>query len=146
MKNNKAYYESSLAQDVKDAIVKFQGGFSDNVAWSEQFWSYVKSGHPCGYIGSEGRSKRRDQIVETLLRSQGLKDEGIAFWLTSTSGRHSMDDPPKKVAEFEAYFLPWAIEAFREVVVWSHPDHRGNLTSTMELKRQIFNNPEWGVR
>src|SRR5579872_1292546 len=134
----KRYYEGSLAPEVKAEIFKFQGGFSDNVAWNEDFHRYVSSGHPCGYIGSEGRSKARDRVVEIALKATGLGDRGTAVWLTSTSGRHLMDDPPRGSGDaFQAYVVDYVSDAFRQVTIWSHPDHGGSAKSTEELRKKI---------
>ena|ERR1700681_1441776 len=139
MDNYKNYYESSLSAEVKAEIVKFQGGFSDNVAWNDQFFDYVKSGHPCGYIGSDNRSKARDRVVELALRLTGLGDRGVSVWLTSGSGRHLMDDPPRGSGPaFQKHVTDYVSDAFRQVTIWSHPDHSGNLSSTQELHKKIF--------
>ena len=133
------YYEGSLSAQVMGEIFKFQGGFSDNVAWNEKFFNYVQDGHPCGYIGSSGRSKARDRVVEIALRSTGLGDRGVAVWLTSTSGRHLMDDPPRGSKEaFVKYVTEYVISAFEDVTIWEHPDHTGNLSSSIALRKRIF--------
>src|ERR1700674_1056810 len=114
----KRYFEESLSTEVKALITKFQGGFSDNVAWCDEFHQYVSSGHPSGYIGSSNRSKARDKVVELALRLTGLGDRGVSVWLTSGSGRHLMDDPPRGSGPaFQAYVTDYVKDAFRQVTI-----------------------------
>jgi hypothetical protein len=135
----KKWFEESLSAEQKAAVLDYQGGFSDNVAWCDEFHEYVNSHCIAGYIGSDGRSKARDRVVETVLREVGLGDRGIALWLTSTSGRHLMDDPPRGSKEaFVKYVIEYTKNAFKDVVVWSHPDHKGTLASTLDLRKKIW--------
>lgn len=118
---------------------KYKGGLSDLVYNSPHFQDYIKSGHAAGYIGEQTRTKGRDEIVEKALRNQGLNSDGIAFWLTSTSGRHMMDGVTKQTTneEFEKIVDEYANRAFMQVTVWSHPDHRGSMGDTIRLEGLI---------
>ena len=78
---------------------KFKGGFSDGLFNSENFQDYIKSGFVFGYIGSFSRKPGFDRIIEKGLRDEGLNDEGIATWLTSTNGRHIMDSVENKTTK-----------------------------------------------
>jgi len=68
-----------------------QGGLSRGVWWNSSLQRYITDGHPFGYVGHSRRTRLSDVVVESGLREQGLSDEGIAVWLTSTSGRHLGD-------------------------------------------------------
>lgn len=119
---------------------KWQGGFSKAVNDSYPFQEYVKHGNCCfGYIGSYNRTPGRDKALETILRNTGLGDAGIATWLTSTSGRHLMDDVVKTttLAKFKKRAKDSCLHAFQQVTVWSHPDHEGSFASTEKLKGAI---------
>lgn len=48
-----------------------------------------------GYFGSDNRTKKIDKLVVNQLRKEGLSNTEIAEWLTSTSGRHMMDNPDR---------------------------------------------------
>jgi hypothetical protein len=118
----------------------YKGGLSKDVYESFEFQGYIKRGMVFGYIGSSNRSESRDRIVEEELRATGLKGEGIASWMTSTDGRHLMDDPPHKLEAFREYVRKYVGNAFKKVVVWSHPDHTGKYSDTLELHKKIFGN------
>ena len=78
-------------------------------------------------------------MVELALRLTGLGDRGLACWLTSGDGRHLMDDPPRgSKQEFQKHVTDYVSDAFRKVTIWSHPDHKGNMSSTQELHKKIF--------
>jgi hypothetical protein len=120
---------------------ELRGGFTKGVVKSNAWARYVGKGENVwGYIGASNRTILLDKIVEKILREQGLKDEGIATWLTSGEGRHLMDDMPsmkniKKVMERVADYTD---DAFKKVTVWSHPDHDGMRSSTIDLMKKIF--------
>jgi len=115
----------------------YQGGFSDGVAKSDAFRKYVE-GNPnvCGWLGQSCRTKARDAILEAALRAQGLKDEGVALWLTSGSGRHLGDnvDRSTTIKAFQENALSYTANAFIDVTIWSHPDHTGMMASTSEIR------------
>ena len=129
---------------------KFKGGFSDEVFESYEFQNYVTNSdgetkeYTCGYIGAFNRTVSRDKIVEQALRDTGLGDNGIACWLTSTDGRHLMDDPAKNLKEFKKRVTDYVKGAFENVTVWGHPDHEGTLASTIELRKKIFGEKDNG--
>lgn len=129
-----------VEQKKKTKSTKFKGGFSDGVFDSYHFQKYIQDGRPSGYIGASGRSKEKDKIVEEALRKTGLKDDGIAMWLTSGDGRHMMTDGAvmKNMNEFKKHVEEYTKDAFKKVTVWAHPDHRGTLGSSIELHKQIF--------
>lgn len=73
-----------------------QGGLSNGVWWNSALQSFTQAGGMHGFVGhscrkNPCRKNRLDAVVEQMLREQGLSDEGIAVWLTSTSGRHLGD-------------------------------------------------------
>jgi len=114
----------------------YAGGFSKGVVESYPFKRYTAADVGVGgYIGSSSRTKRRDKIVEEMLRETGLKDWGIAEWLTSGDGRHMMDNVDRKTSEqaFRKKAKAYTKNAFIKVAIWSHPDHGGTLASTIAL-------------
>lgn len=121
---------------------KFQGGLSEGVFLSHEFQRYVSQAggkFVAGYLGDSTRSAARDRFVELALRRTGLGDNGVACWLTSTAGRHMMDDVPRGAGSlFKAHVLKWTKNAFREVTIWSHPDHRGSAADSARLAEKIF--------
>lgn len=69
-----------------------RGGISKNV-WNTQYMQdYISTGYACGYIGSYARNNARDIIIEEVLREHKIDNEGIAMWLSSSCGRHFMDN------------------------------------------------------
>ena len=120
---------------------KLTGGFSKEVTETHEFKDYANSKYPSGYIGAHNRSTNKDKIVENALRATGLGDHGVAVWLTSGDGRHMMDDIGRTIAEFKERVNEYTKNAFINVTVWSHPDHRGSLLSSDELKRLLSNPP-----
>jgi hypothetical protein len=118
---------------------KFKGGLSHGVINAEPAKSYIGTGgFVGGYLGHAVRTTERDKAVESHLRAQGLGDSGIATWLTSTSGRH-LGNAMEGVAvkDLKAVLDRNAGGAFKDVVVWSHPDHAGTMASTNELHDKI---------
>ncbi len=138
---------SNLIEFDDGLLKKYKGGFSKEVTESFNFKEYTleKDGHPkkaiCGYIGCLERTKKRDKIVEEHLRKQGLGDEGIACWLTSTAGRHLMDNVYRKTSleMFAKIVFESTKDAFINITVWNHPDHEGSWDSTQKLKQKLFN-------
>jgi len=129
---------SRLPQNIRQRLVnrrKYQGTLSDNLVQSNAYKRYIDEGHPGGYFGAVTRSPEIDSYVEGRLRSLGLKDEGTAEWLTSTTARHMMTDKPTK-ARIDEYTK----NAFMDVLVWSHPDHTGSLASSQSIADQIKKN------
>lgn len=121
-----------------DYVKEYQGGLSDDVIYSYRAIEYLSNNkYAAGYFGATNRSPRRDKIVEKCLREVGLDNNGIAYWLTSTSGRHLMDDPGKNLNEFKQRVKKYTERAFIEVLIWSHPDHRGTIKSTNDLLEKI---------
>ena len=97
-----------------------QGGLSHEV-WNDQYLKeYVESGIVAGYIGASTRTKRSDVVLERLLRKTGMRVHHIAEWMTSTSGRHMMDDVSKSMDEAELVkeMAPYAKEAPHEMLSW----------------------------
>ena len=90
-----------------------------------------------GYLGSCYRSLRRDQFLEKILRERGLDSNGIVFWLSSNSARHLMNDEPRKLKEFKKATYFSTEDAFLKVLIWSHPEHKGNFKSTQDLHKKI---------
>jgi len=119
----------------KQIIKKYKGGLSLEVIKSRVVQRYCMSDNPCGYIGSSSRTKWHDKVIEVKLREEGLGSEGIGVWLTSTSGRHLMDNPEKR--KFEDRVGDYCKNAFVEVTIWSHPDHTGMLSSSEILRKKI---------
>ena len=103
---------------------KLKGGFSAGVFDSYEFQDYIEDSPIFGWIGSRGRSRQRDRIVESALRERGLGDSGIATWLTSTDGRHLGDASTctKSLEEFKEIVSKYADRARIQVFYWSHPD------------------------
>jgi hypothetical protein len=118
----------------------YQGGFSDKVAQSHTFRKYVE-GNPCvcGWLGESCRTKARDALLESALRLQGLKEDGVALWLTSGTGRHLGDnvDRSTPIEEFKKNVLGYTSGAFIDVTIWSHPDHAGSLASSSEIRNTL---------
>jgi hypothetical protein len=124
--------EELKGQDLK-------GGFSNGVVESNAWRRYVGDGTSVfGYIGASGRTSLLDEMLEHELRNQGLGDEGIATWLTSGDGRHLMDDMPDTITKQKNRIKEYTKNAFKDVTVWSHPDHEGTLSSTIKLTEKIF--------
>ena len=126
---------------VSKQIIK-RGGFSDEVWNSYELQNYLKRGlYVFGYIGSCSRTNKRDKILEEALKNEGLGHSGIAVWLTSTDGRHLMDDTYKETSnkDFKKRVSEYVKDAFIRVTIWSHPDHRQTLGSAQEILRKIKN-------
>ena len=118
---------------------QYVGGFSEGIAESYKFKEYVGGGYVAGYFGHEQRNKKRDKLVEQILRERGLGNEGISTWLTSTSARHMMDGVSRKdnIEIVEKKVRVYTMNAFLDVVIWSMPDHDGTLGSTNELRNKL---------
>jgi hypothetical protein len=118
-----------------------KGGFSDAVYNSRAFQDYIKNPTVAGYIGSSSRTPYIDKYVERKLRSLGMGPNAIAIWLTSTSGRHMMDDvsPKDKVGKLGLKMNESLKSAPLEVVVWTDPEHDGTLGSSHKLREKYKN-------
>lgn len=116
-----------------------QLGISNGVWKSMIMKRYIPRCCGSGYIGNSKRTKLRDKIVEAALASQGLGTEGIAFWLTSISGRHMMDSVTARTSakQFSDIVQEATSTAAEDVAIWSHPDYSGMLGSTPALKRHL---------
>ncbi len=148
-KNKKRYYHPIVKSILpypelnnvdKLLILKYKGGLSDAVVYTKEFIEYVKDGHPCGYIGEWARTKKKDKIVEESLKTEGLGPSGIADWLSSGNGRHMMDSVERNTKEkdFIKHVKDNITGAFIDVTLWNHPDHRGSLASTIELREKLY--------
>lgn len=121
--------------------LKFRKGLSNEVFFSYKAVEYLSGNeYPCGYFGACGRTPWKDKIVESLLREQGLGDEGIACWLSSGSARHLMDDGEyiNIPTKFKKHVAGYVSGAFMDVLVWSHPDHNGFLDSSIRLRAAVM--------
>lgn len=121
------------------APAKYKGGFSDAVWGSHGFQQYATGPGVSGYIGSASRTPQFDQILEKLLTAQGLGPNGIASWLTSTDGRHLMDDVDRNTppAKFKKRAQEYTKDAARKVAVWNHPDHLGSWDSSVKVRDHL---------
>ena len=127
--------------------LSYQGGLSAPVAAHRRFRKYVRAATyapplrvmPGGYVGSGSRTAARDRVVERALRAEGLGDGGVACWLTSTSGRHLMDDVSRRTtaAEFEKRVADYTAGAFLKIAAWEHPDHDGSAASTRRIIEKL---------
>jgi len=128
-------------QDLAMAIInrkKYKGGLSDEIAQTQHYLEYIRASTPSGYYGTSNRTPEIDKMVEESLREKGLGNNGIAYWLTSSSARHMMDDmPDKNQAKIKERIDDYTRDAFKNVTVWSHPDHGGTLASTGEFYRKM---------
>jgi hypothetical protein len=125
---------------MKKKKLNLQGGFSEKVASHPLFQDYASVSFCGGYIGSSDRSNARDSFLEYALREyQDLGPGGIACWLTSTSARHMMDDVSKKttLSDFKKRVIEYIQGAFLDVTIWSHPDHKGSLSSSIQLRERL---------
>ena len=100
------------------AVLAAAGGLPDNIVNTAEFIDYAKSGGACGYIGSSGRTSKRDIIVAKVLAGTGMGSNGIACWLSSGDGRYMMDDPPKGHGEaFIKYVKGYTSNAAKSVAI-----------------------------
>ena len=124
----------------KKEKLNLQGGFSIDVAGHPTFQKYTSFPWCGGYIGDSNRTRRRDEVVEYIFRKEhGLGAASIADWLTSTSARHMMDDVSKRttLSEFKKRVLEYSENAFIDLAVWNHPEFKGSLSSSMELRFRL---------
>jgi hypothetical protein len=124
-----------------------RGGLSKEVWAVKSLEDYVASAGVFGYVGHYCRSSVIDKIVEEELRKTGLKEYGVAVWLTSGSARHMGDqleeykkNSKDNVANIREIVKEYVRDAYIDVLVWSHPDHRGTWGSSSEIKGKII---EW---
>ena len=75
------------------------------------------------------------------MAKQGLGANGIASWLTSTDGRHLMDDVNRKTpaAKFKRRAMEYTKNAAHNVAVWSHPDHDGSMSGSNRVREHLTN-------
>jgi hypothetical protein len=145
-------YKLAASSKFKGGDLRRRYGFSDDVFNSRTFQDYIKERAPGGYLGSGTRNAAYDQELEKLLRQTGLRAEGIATWLTSSTARHMMDnvtrtmgrswdDVEGRIKAFVKVAKEYTKNAARDVAAWSHPDHSGNLAShgkVVEHLQDIF--------
>ena len=96
-----------------------QKGLSNEVWNQPRLQNYIKSGGAFGYIGAVNRTLLSDKKIENALRQKGLNDKEIAIWLTSTSGRHLMDE--KLLTEKRA--KEYAKHARQELIKWGESEN-----------------------
>jgi hypothetical protein len=112
----------------------FKGGLSDAIVNTPEFEKYISGGHPSGFIGAYERNNTRDKIAEQVLREYGLNNNQIADWMTSTLGRHMMDDPGKTPVDFVRRVESYANTALEDVTIWNDPRHDGSLGGKKRVK------------
>jgi hypothetical protein len=113
----KIKYDLNLRKGEKPYIaIRKRGGISKEVWETDTVTGYLSRGALYGYFG-EQRTRWKDKIVEAELRKQGLTDEGIAMYLTSTYGRHLMDygGDEKDPAKFQKYVKKFVKDAEYDV-------------------------------
>lgn len=123
------------ADTLKTAGGKYQGGFSKEVYGTTTFMRHISGSMVGGYIGASNRTKKRDAILEKVLRATGLGNDGIASWLASKGGRHLMDHVENDTSDqtFTKLAKKYTQSAFKDVAIWSHPDHGGSLADHSRL-------------
>ena len=72
-----------------------RGGFSYWLWSTPEVQQYI-AGPVFGYVGSSGRTRERDEIVEHALWRRGLSLNEAGTWLTSKDGRWLMDQVGRK--------------------------------------------------
>ena len=116
------------------------GGFSKEVYEAKKFSEYVSEEYYFGWLGHAARTKALDIIVEEEFTAMGLGPAAIASWMTSASARH-MGDAIENCSGID-YLMREVIQnmakgAFKDIVVWSYPDHQGILDSSIEIWDKI---------
>jgi len=119
------WYPNVHAKNAK-LIVK-QGGISDAV-WNSKHLKQYRKGMAFGYVGSFGRTIKLDKYVEKKLRSLGMGPNAIGIWMTSSNGRHMMDNPHSK-----SWIDSYLKDAHIHVCVWQDKLHDGTLAATERL-------------
>jgi hypothetical protein len=106
---------------------------------------YINSGLVCGYLGHSARKYEHDVIIEKLFENVAITVDGnevnkwdvLSTWLTSTDARHFMDSMEDlNNEEFEAKFKEYIPELLEIAYIYSLPEHKGTLRSTIDLKQQ----------
>lgn len=124
---------SSKDMETKDYV----GGFDLETFFNEELISYVERGPVFGYIGHTCRKAWVDRLLSEICMGP-IKPADFAMWLTSTGGRHFGDmiydmvvkDDQKAVREYIEKNLS---RIHDQAVIYNSPEHRGNLSSTIEL-------------
>lgn len=129
------YASYNLSAEESENCLATAGGFSIEVAIYPEFFKYVKGKHASGYYGSSMRTNKRDRIIEAAMRKLGMGPGAIACWLTSTKARHLMDEVEINwtAQQFAQHIDKYLVNAPLNVFIWSHPDHKGSMASTIDL-------------
>jgi hypothetical protein len=129
-------YWSNKEERSKYGPNDFKGGLSDGVF--ELLRRYIGDGKGVnGYVGHAGRTIETDQKLEREMRRLGLSDEKIAVWMTSTGGRHIMDDALDYKGEKRVLFLVRKIKSiYNEALIYSDPSHGGKLSDTLRIRNE----------
>lgn len=131
--------QAEIAEQTKRAR-KFLGGFSEYV-FTNAFIVYAGSKFgPFGYLGSSRRTAWKDQIIERALIAKGLDLEKLISWLTSTEGRHMMDElgSIRSKAAFEVSVQAAFCGVLERVTCWSHPEHCGSYGDSVRLHKKLY--------
>ena len=117
-----------------------KGGFSSFITEHPTFISYCSSEFCCGYFGSRGRRKWKDQMLEERLIQLGLTVDQVVAWMTSTHGRHMMDDGDdlNNRLLFKNHMIEYTKDALEDTTVWAHPEHTGFYSATKMLKQRLY--------
>lgn len=124
--------------DYKDQTSKdYVGGFDLDVIFEETLISYIEKGLVFGYIGHSCRKIWVDHLLAKILLPI-MKKEEFATWLTSTSGRHFGDSIYDLVENNDRQGVEDKIKGQANyihdtAVIYNHPEHKGNTTSTIDL-------------
>ncbi len=96
-----------------------QGGIPQGIWEVESLQKYLED-IPFGYVGNFQRTDERDRILVHALLNNGLSEKEVAAWLTSTSGRHLMDDVDEETSQeqFTKQAEAYAKSAPRELEEW----------------------------
>jgi len=117
------------------------GGYSEAVRDASLYKDYTKNNMGIyGAIGHSERTDSHDRILELALRKQGLGDNDIACWLTSTTARHCLNGMKRMSgSEFANHIKSYVKDAFIEITIYSHPDHDGFLSSSNLIRAKLQN-------
>lgn len=97
-----------------------QGNISDAVWKHPIMQTYLKSTGVFGYVGNSQRTLRTDRILMQEFKQAQVPSDIVAEWLTSTSGRHVMDEDTSHMSDvaLREHFRKWVSHAALEVAKW----------------------------
>ena len=138
-----AGYVITKSYPKKNTTKEIIGGFKLETIFEEVLISYIERGTIFGYIGHSCRKVWVDKLIEEICLPV-INVDDLASWLTSTDGRRFGDRIEDMVENNDIdgvsdYIKKYLAIMHDKAVIFTHPEHKGNLKSSIEIFIKLRN-------